>query len=87
MKEFDSPDSSISEGESSTMSSIVKFVSPKVAIHLMQKWKKYMLNVLEDMKPRFERHELLIVDIATIIEAIGEASFVEATLQIRPFKP
>ena len=46
-----------------------------------------MLTVLEDMKPRFTHHEPLIVDIATIVEAISEASFVEATLQIRPFKP
>ena len=46
-----------------------------------------MLSILEDMKPLFSHHELLIVDIATIVEAISEASFVEATLQIRPFKP
>ena len=35
MKEFDSPSSSISEGESSTMSSIVKFVAPKVPFYLI----------------------------------------------------
>ena len=46
-----------------------------------------MLSVLEDMRIRFKKKELLIVDLITIVEAVAEASFVEATLQIRPFKP
>lgn len=46
-----------------------------------------MLNILDQMKIRFPQHNLLIVDLATIVDAVSEASLIEATLQIRPFKP
>lgn len=66
---------------------LVKFLSPKVFSILFQRWKIFMIHALQSMASQQPIHVNLITDLITIVSKVPEANFVQAGLEIRPFKP
>lgn len=54
---------------------------------IMQKWKIFMLDLLDSMASKETSHKNLLGDLKIIVSKVNESCFIQATLEIQPFKP